>query len=370
MRYRQVHLESIGYVLPEERVTSLEIEQQLEPLYSRLRLPEGRLELMTGIHERRFWSPGVLPSQMSIESGRLALEAADCDPGDVGALIHASVCRDHLEPATACAVHHGLGLSPQCVIYDVSNACLGLMNGALQIANMIELGQIRAGLVVGSEGSRQLVETTIASLNADERWTRRSIKSALASLTIGSGSCALLLTEESLSRGGSPLLNATVRAETRHHQLCHSGQDEAGAQMQPLMDTDSEALMHAGVAAGGQTYAAFVQDLPGDGRLDRTVCHQVGAGHRKLMLETLGLSLESDFATFEWLGNTGSVALPITLARAAEEQAVSEGQTVGLLGIGSGVNCIMSAVRWERTRVRGQDRAALLTSGSDRLAGV
>ena len=55
MRYQNVCIESFGYTLPEEIVTSDEIERRLQPLYQRLRLPEGRLELMTGIAERRFW---------------------------------------------------------------------------------------------------------------------------------------------------------------------------------------------------------------------------------------------------------------------------------------------------------------------------
>ena len=71
------------------------------------------------------------------------------------------MCRDYLEPATACGVHHRLGLPQECLVYDVSNACLGILNGIVQLANMIELGQIRAGIVVGTESSRPLVETTI-----------------------------------------------------------------------------------------------------------------------------------------------------------------------------------------------------------------
>jgi len=43
MRYRYVCIESLGYTLPEEIVTSDEIERRLEPLYRRLKLPEGRL---------------------------------------------------------------------------------------------------------------------------------------------------------------------------------------------------------------------------------------------------------------------------------------------------------------------------------------
>ncbi len=69
MHFRRVCLEAFGYTLPEEVVTTAEIERRLEPLYRRLRLPEGRLELMTGIRERRFFPPGTRPSTVSIESG-------------------------------------------------------------------------------------------------------------------------------------------------------------------------------------------------------------------------------------------------------------------------------------------------------------
>ena len=151
MQYQNVCIESLGYTLPETRVTSDDIENRLAPLYERLKLPEGRLELMTGIAERRFWPAGTSIGDISVSSCEAALQAAECPTEQIGLLIHGSVCRDHLEPATACRVHHALGLRSDCVIYDVSNACLGIMNGMLQAANMIELGQIKAALVVGSE---------------------------------------------------------------------------------------------------------------------------------------------------------------------------------------------------------------------------
>src|SRR6187455_3185787 len=139
MRYQQVCIESLGYTLPEEILTSDEVEQRLAPLYRRLKLPEGRLELMSGIRERRLWPRGTRPSDHSIESGRKAIESAQIDPATIGCLIHGSVCRDQLEPATACRVHDALKLPEDCLVYDVSNACLGLLNGILQIANLIEL---------------------------------------------------------------------------------------------------------------------------------------------------------------------------------------------------------------------------------------
>src|SRR5438105_1873451 len=110
MKYQNVCLEAFGYTLPDEIVTSQELESRLEPLYTRLKLPQGRLELMSGIRERRFWPPGTLPGDISVESAAKALRVAGIEVRHIGALIHGSVCRDFLEPATACGVHHRLGL--------------------------------------------------------------------------------------------------------------------------------------------------------------------------------------------------------------------------------------------------------------------
>jgi len=361
MEYQNVCLESFGYTLPEIVWSSDDIESRLAPLYERLRLPQGRLELITGISERRFWPEDTLPSGPSVQSGEKAIEVAGIDREEIGALIHAPVCRDHLEPATACAVHHNLGLPQSCMIFDISNACLGLLNGVLQLANMIELGQIKAGIVVGTEGSRQLVETTIEMLNKSETLTRGDIKTAIASLTIGSGSCAILLTHRSISKTQNKLLNGTVRAHTQHHQLCHSGKDESvGGGMQPLMETDSEQLMKEGIATGVATFQDFLAELDWThDDIQRTFCHQVGSAHRKAMLDSLGLDHERDFATLQWLGNTGSVALPMTMAIGLESGFVQPNENIGMLGIGSGINCVMIAANWQKTLVSGGDTPAL-----------
>lgn len=359
MRYERVCLEAFGYTLPEEVVTSAEIESRLAPLYERLRLPEGRLQLMTGIRQRRFWRPGTLPSDVSIQSAERAIAAADIGKNEIGCLIHASVCRDHLEPATACRVHHGLGLGPDCTIYDTSNACLGILNGMLQVANMIELGQIRAGLVVGTESSRPLVENTIQRLNADASLTREQMKLAVASLTIGSASAAVLLVDRQISRTQNRLLASIVRANTQHHALCHSGGDESVAGgMQPWMTTDSERLLHAGVATAQEAFARFTEELRCDvDDIDKVFCHQVGVAHRRLLLESLQLRPRADFSTVEFLGNTGSVAVPVTAAIGIEQGHLAPNDQVGMLGIGSGLNVVMLGIDWQAARV-GDKRAA------------
>jgi 3-oxoacyl-[acyl-carrier-protein] synthase-3 len=388
VKFHRTFIAGVGYTLPDEVVTTAELEARLYPLYERLGLPEGRLEQMSGIRERRFWPVGTPLAPISATSGRKAMEQAGIEPAQIGVLVHGSVCRDFLEPATACRVHHELGLAPDCLIYDVSNACLGILNGMVQVAAMIELGQIRAGLVVGTENGSELVENTVRLLNSNVNLTRRTIKSSIASLTIGSASVAVLLCSEnvgqasslsssarqasnlssSVRRAFSPsasvrqafspsaplrkagslsqnrrgrLLAATARARTSHHTLCQSDG------LETIMQTDSEELMRWGVATGAETFACFLREVGWRAdEINRTFCHQVGVAHRKLLFEKLGLDPRIDFPTLEWLGNTGAAALPVTMAIGLEQGQVQPGDRVALLGIGSGINCLMLAAQW------------------------
>lgn len=342
MRFDSVRIAALEHVLPEERVTSEALEQRLAALYRDLRLHVGRLELMSGIRERRFFPPGTRPSAVAAAAGRAALQTSGVEARQIGVLVHASVCRDFMEPATASVVHARLGLPAECQAFDLSNACLGFANAMMVVGGMVERGEVAAGLVVAGEDGRPLVDQTIRALGDGADVGREGLKRAYASLTIGSGAAACVL-----SRGveGHRLLGGTALADTDHHELC-AGDRAQGAEG-PLMETDAEALMQAGNALARRTFGAFTAEL-GWSRddLDRIVTHQVGTGHKRLLFETLELDHASDFTTVESLGNMGSVSLPATLSLAAEAGFVRPGQRVAMLGIGSGLHCLMLGVEW------------------------
>lgn len=338
---------AMGYVLPPRVVTSSELEEKLAPVYSRLKLPAGRLEMMTGIRERRFWNPGATPSKVAMEAARKAMLASNIPAGKIGAIFHTSVCRDFLEPATASVEHNGLGLPPRCLNFDISNACLGALNGVIALSSMIELGHVEAGLVVAGEMGEALVESTVNALINDPSVTRQSVKPAFASLTIGSGAVALLLGSKKLA-DGHKIIGGVARADTRGSHLCTSPQDTGfGAGAAPLMATDSEELMKSGCALAGETWKDFTAELGWTADdVDRSFTHQVGAAHRRLLYESIGLDIAKDFPTLEFLGNVGSVSLPITLAIGAERGLLKKGDKAALLGIGSGLNCVMLGMEW------------------------
>lgn len=345
MRFKHACVESLSLALPDEKWTSAGIEERLKPLYDRLKLPVGRLELMTGIKERRMWAPGTRPSDASAAAGRNVLGASRFKPEQIEVLIHSAVCRDMLEPATASFAHRKIGLGPHCQIFDLSNACLGFLNGLVTLAAMVDSGQIRCGMVVSGENGRPLVDRTISHLLGTPL-DRNAIKPFFANLTIGSAAVAAVVChEDALPEGAARhrLVAGSVLAATKHSELCQ-GDSEGDAL---VMETDSEQLLLAGVEVAQQTWRAFEVETGWDRSApDRIITHQVGTMHRRKLYETLGLDLAKDFSSFEILGNTGSAALPSTLALAVQAGALQAGQKAALLGIGSGLNSLMLAVEW------------------------
>jgi 3-oxoacyl-[acyl-carrier-protein] synthase III len=344
MRYSHVCLHTFGYVLPPMIVSSEELERRMGPVYERLHLPFGRLEMMSGIKERRFWNPGTRPSQGAVLAGRQVLEQADLAPEQIECLIFTSVSRDMMEPATASFVHNSLGLSNHCLLFDLSNACLGFLDGMVVLANMIELGQVKNGLIVAGETAEELVESTIEALLADRSLTRKTIKPAFASLTIGSGAVALYMCRAEDEVQPLRLIHTAWRANTRHSNLCQGSQNGGAT---TLMNTSSEELLHRGVETALMTWQAFSAE-PGwqAADIDRFFCHQVGSAHARLLFDSLGLEAEKNFEILAQLGNVGSVSAPLTLAMAIEQKAFQPGQRGALLGIGSGINCLMLGIDW------------------------
>jgi len=342
MTYSRVFIDAIGYELAPVVITSAELEARLKPAYDKLRLPMGQLEALTGIVERRWWELGYPLSQGAIAAARKALAKARVPSREIEALIYTGVCREQFEPATACRVAASLNISPGAAVYDISNACLGVLNGMLDIANRIELGQIRAGMVVSCESARDINDIIIDQLN--ESLDMEFFKLSLATLTGGSGAVAVLLTDGSFGNNERRLLDGVTQTAPEHHGLCRWGFDKSGAE---FMSTDSIGVLKHGVALGLRTWDVFLQRLCwSKDDVEKVICHQVGSPHRDTILSLLKIPQDRDFTTYEHLGNIGTVSLPITAAIAEERDALVTGDRVAFLGIGSGLNCMMLGLEW------------------------
>jgi acyl-CoA:acyl-CoA alkyltransferase len=335
----QVVINAVAYELPADIISSADIEAQLAPTMERLQLGAGLLIGLTGIRERRFWPPGTMPSEVATRAAKKVIAKSGIDPDDLGCLISTSVCKDYIEPSVASLVHGNLGLPSTCMNFDIANACLGFLNGISTIARMIQAGEIDHGIVVDGEDARHAVETTIGRLNSPDT-TAEAFRDNFATLTLGSGAVAMILSRSDLAPAGHRFNGAVTRAATEHSRLCLGQSD--------YMVADAGKVLFHGVELAYATWQAARRILAkwSDETIDLYVPHQVSQRNMDALYRRLEITAEKFHLNFYTLGNIGPAALPITLAQAEEQGRTPAGAHVALLGIGSGLNCSMMSVTW------------------------
>lgn len=338
MNFENLSILTVRHVDAPHRITSAEIQSELSETMGRLGMPPNLLEAIAGIHERRFWNEQTKPSDAATMAAEVALEEADLDRSKLGILINTSVCRDFIEPSTACLVQGNLKLSDQCMNLDVGNACLAFLNGMEIVGNMIERGQIDYGMIVDAESSRFLVESTIDRLKRPET-TSEVFREEFASLTTGSGAVAMILARSDLAPNGHRFRGTFSRAATEHNRLC-LGQPERGV-------TDTKGLLAAGVELSKRTWAGAQEHLGfNEDEVDEYCIHQVSQRHAEQLASNLKIDLEKALLIVDRFGNIGPASVPIVLSKAVDLGRIQKDDRVVLAGIGSGLNCTVGEVIW------------------------
>jgi 3-oxoacyl-[acyl-carrier-protein] synthase-3 len=316
-------------------VTSDALDEALADTYRRVGLRPGLLERLAGIRERRWWADGVTFVDGAATAGAKAISESGVDPAGIGVMINTSVSRRYLEPSTAVAVHHALGLPPSCQNFDVTNACLGFVNGMELAAAMIDSGLVDHALIVNGEDSRPVQERTIDRLNQPGT-VSADVVAQFATLTLGSGAVAMVLGRADRHPEGHRLVGSVSRAGTEHHELCVGDND--------MMRTDLKGLLDAGLDLSLRMWADAADEFDWARGMSRYVMHQVSKVHTKAMCDRFSVDPALVPTTFPTRGNLGPASVPFTLA--AEQDSLVDGDRVLLMGIGSGLNASCLEIAW------------------------
>jgi len=338
MIFKNVVIQAIAAIEPPIRVTSRELSERLLPTLQRLGIRTDLLEELSGIVARRFWNKGTQPSDAATLAAEKVLSEAKIDRDRIGVIINTSVCRDYLEPSTACIVHGNLKLSENCLNFDVGNACLAFLNGMDIAARMIEREEVDYALIVDGESSGPITEATIDRMlgpDIDEK----QFRAEFASLTLGSGSAAMIMARRELAPHGHRYLGSVSRSATEFNNLCRGQMDQ--------MFTETKVLMQEGLKLAVKTFQAAVVGLGWvASELDQFIIHQVSKVHTESLVGLLGLDPKKVHAIYPELGNVGPASVPMALAMARKNGKIHRGDRVALLGIGSGLNCSMAEIVW------------------------
>jgi 3-oxoacyl-[acyl-carrier-protein] synthase-3 len=338
--YTQGHsrLISTGVHLPEKRVSSREILQEIDSL-NRFGVSHDWLDKAMGIHERRVAEAGVLPSDMATHAALEAMKHAGVVPADIDAIIYAGVIRDYLEPATAHIVQHKID-ARNAVAFDVTNACHGFMNGIHLMDALIATGQVRRGLVVtGEQGFRYTEKAMQALRHTDDRTTFTKL---VGGLTLGDAGAAILLGPKLGPDSG--FMGFMLQSQGEHSALCVCGHEGEGA----VLETDMASIVAKGIAMLGDMYDEFMGKLkwsPVD--IDKFVHHQVGLKVFAHHAHYAKISLEIMPNTLTTMGNLITASIPVNLHKLRINNEIQRGQKVFIAGAGSGLSVSQAGLIWD-----------------------
>ena len=310
-----------------------------EEIAPTLKLSPARIQRLTGIRTRHWAGDHEAPSDMAIEAGRRALDAADCAASSVDAIILSTTSPDMAFPSTACLVQRGLGCKPVGA-FDVSASCSGFLYGLSMAQAMIQSRQVKTCLVMASEVKSR-------SLDPQDEAT---------ALLFGDGAGAVILRgEEGQSPEWQGILGIRLYADGAHHGLIRV---QGGGSRTPLSSDTLGKKEHRLRMHGASLFRIAVRRIeqavleilkefgvrPGD--LKQVVLHQANGRILSHVADRLGIDQGRLASVIERYGNTSSASLPIALDDAVRGGKISPGDLVLLGSFGGGLTWATGLVRW------------------------
>lgn len=116
-----------------------------------------KFEKMVGVKERRYATDGQTASDFAfIAAGRLK-DAGKWSVETVDAIIFVSQSPDYVLPATACVLHHRLGLKKDCLAFDVNLGCSGFVYGVFLSSSLLQMPNVNRVLFLGGDCISRMV---------------------------------------------------------------------------------------------------------------------------------------------------------------------------------------------------------------------
>ena len=279
-----IRFEGTGCYLPPKVLTNDDLAQMVDT-------SDEWIAARTGIKARRI-NEGLSNAEMAARACRRALSRSGIDPGDLCCLVLSTSTPDTLLPATACEVHHLLGLPEQVIAFDLNAACPGFLVALTVARGMMLQHPDKKALVVASEFYSDLLD-----------WTDRS-----TCVLFGDGAGAAVL---SLAKG-----DFFVTGGTRE------GAEALYAKASPRDGGD----FHVVKMKGQQVFKFAVRALQDAiARIIRHVCDRLCIDPAKV------------FMNIRDLGNTSSASSAICLAQMDEQGLLRRGESVLMVCFGAGL---------------------------------
>lgn len=277
----------------------------------------------TGIRTRRIADDSTTAADLCLQSARTLLAELNWKADEVDVLVFVTQTPDYTIPGNSMLLQHQLGLSKNCLCFDINQGCAGYVYGLASIMSMMSAGKLKKGLLlVGDTITHTLLEndpTTVpifsdagsaTSLEFDENanptWFNLQ--------TDGSGFDKIIV-----RNGGAR--NPSHISNEKDASLYMNGQDIFSFGLKEVAKNINDLL--------NQTSAHKE-------KIDYLVMHQANLLLNESIRKMTGISADRTLYSLQDYGNTSCGSIPVTIAvngsnmRADRNKIVLSGFGVGL----------------------------------------
>lgn len=290
----------------------------------------------TGVERRRIVPADVTTSDLCYRAAIQLLEDLDWAPADVEALIFVSQTGDFILPVTSALLQDRLGLSKECIAFDIPLGCSGYIYGASVLSGMIASGQIKKGLLLVGDTSSKWVspkDKSTEPLFGDAgaatafEWDNTAAPIRFHLGTDGSGYKAIMI-----PHGGSrtPFSADTLtEAEFEGGIIRNNGQ----------LVLEGMDVFSFGISQAPKTVNALLKGFDIDiASVDYFVFHQANMMMNKMIAKKLKLPAEKVPYSLKDFGNTSSATVPLTIVTELRD-GITEGEKSSIwCGFGVGLS--------------------------------
>jgi len=300
-----------GSYLPPRILTNDELAKRLDT-------SDAWIRERTGIRQRHIAEESQTSSDLALEAGRRALQAAGLKAADIDLIIVATSTPDFIFPSTACLLQAKLGVKG-CAAFDVQAVCSGFVYGLAIADNFIRAGTHKSALVVGAEVFSRILD-----------WNDRA-----TCVLFGDGAGAVVLTAAQ-----KPGVHASVlHADGSLAGILSVPGNVCGGSIlgSPFLQMQGSQVFKVAVRvldeAAREVVAAAGMKLED---VDWLIPHQANVRILEATAKRLGLPRERLVVTVDRHANTSAASVPLALDEYVRAGTIKAGHKVMLQGVGGG----------------------------------
>jgi len=299
----------------------------------------------TGVEQKREAEPGIAVSDLCRGAAEPLIEKLGWDRESIDAVILVTTLADHIMPATSHLIQRDLGLSANCLVFDINLACSGFTHGMLVMNALMAGGLIKRGILLCGEMTSGTFRPRLADVRHREDLANAILfgDAGTATALEASGDQVKAVRYGADGSGAHHLIvpgglgRDFFRAELLERREEKQGDDVVHRRPLDLVMHGPEILTFTmkrvpPLVKGLLEDASWERD-----EVDVWVPHQANRFMLNFLTRRLKLNADKVLLSIERFGNTASASIPLTMVTTGGDY-LTKPTKWGMLGFGVGLS--------------------------------